>query len=167
VQRRLQSLTGREVDIIINTADDRSTEDPSDYYLTVTGLSLENGDDGSVGRGNRVNGLITPFRPMSTEAAAGKNPVTHVGKLYNVLAGQIASRIAEEAGEEVPEVQVRLLSRIGSPIDLPALASVELCTPDEGTYRRWRPRAEEIADLCLGRINDLTDQIVKGTIGLF
>ena len=43
------------------------------------------GDDGQVGRGNRANGLITPYRLMSIEAAAGKNPVTHVGKLYTVL----------------------------------------------------------------------------------
>ncbi|MBO7410090.1 MAG: methionine adenosyltransferase, partial [Candidatus Methanomethylophilaceae archaeon] len=55
------------------------------YYLTVTGLSQEMGDDGSVGRGNRCNGLITPYRPMSMEATSGKNPITHIGMLYNVM----------------------------------------------------------------------------------
>ena len=151
----------------INQADDPASNDPNDYYLTLTGLSLENGDDGSVGRGNRVNGLITPFRPMSTEAAAGKNPVTHIGKLYNVLAGRIAALIAEEAGDEVQEVQVRLLSQIGSPIDLPALASVELITRDVDSFRRWKRRAEEIADHSLANIEDLTGQIVKGSITIF
>jgi S-adenosylmethionine synthetase len=57
--------------IEINTADDY---DSGSVYLTVTGTSAEQGDDGQVGRGNRVNGLITPYRPMTLEAAAGKNP---------------------------------------------------------------------------------------------
>ncbi len=34
-----------------------------------SGLSAETGDDGQVGRGNRVNGLITPNGPMSLEAS--------------------------------------------------------------------------------------------------
>lgn len=164
--QKAHDMVGREVEISINQADDLASDDPGDHYLTMTGLSLENGDDGSVGRGNRVNGLITPFRPMSTEAAAGKNPVTHIGKLYNVLASQIAARIAEEAGGEVKEVQVRLLSQIGNPIDLPAVASVELITGDDA-YRRWSRRAGEIADSSLASIEDLTEQIVKGSIGIF
>ena len=164
--QKAHDMVGRQVEISVNRADDLASDDPDDYYLTVTGLSLENGDDGSVGRGNRVNGLITPFRPMSTEAAAGKNPVTHIGKLYNVLAGQIAARIADEAGGEIQEVQVRLLSQIGSPIDLPAMASVELIAGD-AAYRRWSRRAGEIADSSLASIEELTDQIVKGSIGLF
>lgn len=68
----------------VNTADD---PDSGYVYLTVTGTSAESGDDGQAGRGNRANGLITPFRPMTLEAVAGKNPITHVGTLYNVLAG--------------------------------------------------------------------------------
>jgi S-adenosylmethionine synthetase len=71
----------------VNVSDTGSAQDS---YLTVTGLSAESGDDGQVGRGNRVNGLIAPYRPMSLEAAAGKNPVTHVGKLYNIIAMRIA-----------------------------------------------------------------------------
>lgn len=71
----------------MNVSDTGSAQDS---YLTVTGLSAESGDDGQVGRGNRVNGLIAPYRPMSLEAAAGKNPVTHVGKLYNIIAMRIA-----------------------------------------------------------------------------
>jgi S-adenosylmethionine synthetase len=63
-----------EVEVVVNTAD---SESEPGIYLSVTGLSAESGDDGQVGRGNRLNGLITPYRPMSLEAAAGKNPVTH------------------------------------------------------------------------------------------
>jgi S-adenosylmethionine synthetase len=51
---------------------------------------------GRVGRGNRVCGLITPYRPMTLEAAAGKNPYNHVGKLYNLCAQQICERIVSE-----------------------------------------------------------------------
>src|SRR3990172_8767114 len=108
--------TKRRVTVDVNTGDDPAA---GIFYLTVTGLSWENGDDGSVGRGNRVSGLITPYRPMSMEAAAGKNPVTHVGKLYNLLSFQIANRIAEEHAGTVKEVWIRIVSQIGKPIDQP------------------------------------------------
>ncbi|EQD59808.1 S-adenosylmethionine synthetase, partial [mine drainage metagenome] len=102
-------LTDKNVQVFVNTGD---SEADHVEYLTVTGLSLENGDDGSVGRGNRVNGLITPYRAMSMEAAAGKNPVTHVGKLYNVLANMIANDVVKEADGDIEEVLVRIVSQI-------------------------------------------------------
>ena len=167
VREEAKEHTEHEVEVTVNHADDNNSENASDYYLTVTGLSAENGDDGSVGRGNRVNGLITPYRPMSIEAAAGKNPVTHVGKLYNVLANRIAGEIAREGGEEISEVRVRLLSQIGSPIDHPALASVELSTESEPAHRRWQARAMEITNFELEKIENLTQQIVYGQIAVF
>ena len=88
-----RKITTAPLTIDVNSADGDS---PDSIYLTVTGLSAESGDDGQVGRGNRVNGLITPYRPMSLEAAAGKNPVTHVGKLYNVMASRVAQAVATE-----------------------------------------------------------------------
>ncbi|WP_011295951.1 methionine adenosyltransferase [Cupriavidus necator] len=123
------------IEIAINTLDDSDAGDESGIYLTVTGLSAEHGDDGQVGRGNRVNGLITPYRPMSLEAAAGKNPAAHVGKLYNVLAHQLAARIAADV-DGVNQVVVRLLSGIGRPIDQPQLAAIDVVaeeglSPDE------------------------------------
>jgi S-adenosylmethionine synthetase len=69
-----------------------------ELYMTVTGSSIESGDEGVVGRGNRANGLITPMRPMSIEGVCGKNPVYHIGKLYNALATSIAWRLHEEIG---------------------------------------------------------------------
>jgi S-adenosylmethionine synthetase len=116
-------LTNRPVSIDVNTADDPEL---GRYYLTVTGLSMEAGDDGSVGRGNRANGLITPCRPMSLEASAGKNPVNHVGKLYNILGNLIAQDIVKEAKGNVREVHVRILSQIGKPVDEPQVASVQI-----------------------------------------
>jgi S-adenosylmethionine synthetase len=110
-----RTVTDAPLSVFVNAADG---ETPESVYLTVTGLSAEAGDDGQVGRGNRVNGLITPYRPMSLEAAAGKNPITHVGKLYNVM----ANRVAQAVVADVPEVQdayCYLLSRIGDPITDP------------------------------------------------
>jgi S-adenosylmethionine synthetase len=91
----------------VNTADGASSDG---IYLTVTGTSAEAGDDGQVGRGNRVNGLITPCRPMSLEAAAGKNPVSHVGKIYNVLARDTAEAVVA-AIPEVESAQCLMVSR--------------------------------------------------------
>lgn len=94
-------------------------------YLSLLGTSAEDADSGQVGRGNRVNGLISVNRPMGTEAAAGKNPVSHVGKIYNVLAHKIAMKIYKEI-EGIKEVYVLLLSRIGTPIDKPQMAAAQV-----------------------------------------
>jgi S-adenosylmethionine synthetase len=94
-------------------------------YLSLLGTSAEDADSGQVGRGNRVNGLISMNRPMGTEAAAGKNPVSHVGKIYNVLAHKIAKNMYENI-EGIREVYVLLLSRIGTPIDQPQTATAQV-----------------------------------------
>ena len=114
-----------EVNIDINTLDDPSRGEGG-MYLTVLGTSAEGGDGGQVGRGNRVNGLIPFNRPQTTEAAAGKNPVNHVGKIYNILSHEIAARIHRDT-PGVREVTVTLCSQIGKPVDQPLIASVQLC----------------------------------------
>ena len=107
-----RSQTNLEVDAIVNAADDLER---GDIFLTVTGTSAEAGDDGEVGRGNRIGGLITPYRPMTLEAAAGKNPVTHVGKLYNLAAppfGAVTGPVRDAVSAELrrfPQVQADLL----------------------------------------------------------
>ncbi|HSQ03371.1 MAG TPA: methionine adenosyltransferase, partial [Burkholderiales bacterium] len=90
-----REVTAMPVEIAVNTADGAT---PDSIYVTVTGTSAEAGDDGQVGRGNRVNGLITPYRPMSLEAVAGKNAVSHVGKLYNVAANLLAQSLVADIG---------------------------------------------------------------------
>jgi S-adenosylmethionine synthetase len=130
-----------EVSAEVNTADGST---PDSVYLTVTGLSAEAGDDGQVGRGNRANGLITPNRPMSLEALGGKNPVSHVGKLYNVLARRIAQAVVSEV-EGVDEAQCFLLSRIGRPITEPQIAEVRARTADPAALGALAPRIAEIA----------------------
>ena len=82
-------------------------------YLTLCGSSIECGDDGQVGRGNRYNGLITPCKPMTLEAYHGKNNKNHVGKLYSKWAFEKAKEIYEKTGKYT---EVILVSKIGKPI---------------------------------------------------
>jgi len=159
----VQAHTERKVNIFINTADD---PDRDIYYITVTGTSAESGDDGSVGRGNRVNGLITPNRYMSMEAAAGKNPVSHVGKIYNILANFIARDVAEKV-EGVEEVYVRILSQIGKPIDRPLVASLQIIPKKGYTIEKIRKPAYEIADEWLVNIVKVREMVINGRIDVF
>ena len=162
VARRIGEQLGQVSLLHVNTLDDPDAGGEDGVYLTVTGLSAEQGDDGEVGRGNRVNGLITPCRPMSLEAAAGKNPASHVGKLYNVLAHQLAHSILDDV-DGLTEVTVRLLSAIGRPIDQPQLAAVDVCAPD-GLSDAQRRCIEERVTQGLAGLPALTRQVVSGDI---
>jgi len=122
LRARLKTLD--QLDIAVNTLDDPA-RGLGGMYLTVLGTSAEGADGGQVGRGNRVNGLISLHRPMTTEAAAGKNPVSHVGKIYNLLAHQMAGRICESVAE-IEEVNVWLCSQIGRPLADPWSIAVEV-----------------------------------------
>jgi len=156
--------TDKNVNVFINTAD---IMQDNVYYLTVTGLSMENGDDGSVGRGNRANGLITPYRPMSLEASAGKNPVTHVGKLYNVLATKIAEDIAKNAGGDLKEVNVRIVSQIGKRIDLPHVADIQVIPYSNVNIERYKPEFLSIANEWFENISKITEMIINNEITVF
>lgn len=149
---------GENAEVGVNTADGDTAES---IYLTVTGLSAEAGDDGEVGRGNRVNGLITPYRPMSLEAAAGKNPVSHTGKLYNLLADRIAHALVHEM-PGATEAYCYLLSRIGSPVSEPFLADIRLRIQDPHAIDVVRPAAEEIVRAHLRSAGKLWHEVIAG-----
>jgi S-adenosylmethionine synthetase len=157
-------LTGREVEIDVNTADDPEL---GRFYLTVTGCSMEAGDDGSVGRGNRANGLITPCRPMSLEATAGKNPVNHVGKIYNLLSGLIANDIVKETGGDVKEVHVRILSQIGKPVDQPQVASLQLLPAKGVKLGSLTSKVEGIAQGWFDRIDTIPRLLLTDKLTVF
>lgn len=150
-------------EIAINAADDPLA---GTVYLTVTGTSAEAGDDGEVGRGNRVNGLITPCRPMSLEAAAGKNPVTHVGKIYNVLASEISKALVETV-PEIASAQCLMVSRIGKPVTEPAVLQIAIATRDGFPIAELEVRIDEIATDHVSRIPGLIDDFVDGRIDVF
>ena len=162
-RREAARYTGGEIDIAVNTGDD---PDRGSLYLTVTGTSAEAGDDGEVGRGNRANGLITPFRPMTMEATAGKNPVSHVGKLYNVAANRIAAKVCD-AVDGVAGAECYLVSRIGSPVNDPSVAILRL-SPEKGSaLETVAPAAERIARQEIARIPELWQELINGDISLF
>jgi S-adenosylmethionine synthetase len=131
-------------------------------YLSLLGTSAEDADSGQVGRGNRVNGLISLNRPLGTEAAAGKNPVSHVGKIYNVLSQRIA-RMVYERVSGLREVHVLMLSRIGTPINEPQVAAVQLL-PERGRVSGHMVRnVERIVAGELKRINAFCRELSRGT----
>ena len=165
IEEDLRNLIGEDISISVNTADIESKKGKGGEYITVTGTSAEMGDDGSVGRGNRVNGLITPYRSMTLEAAAGKNPVNHVGKLYSVLSFRIAEEI-HKAHPELTEVEVYLLSQIGKPINEPKVASVDLKGPEDA-FNRAKKEIEAIIEHELDDIDKLTMEIVEGKVRIY
>ena len=152
-----------QCEVQVNASDDPSAES---VYLTVTGTSAEAGDDGEVGRGNRVSGLITPCRPMSIEAAAGKNPVSHVGKIYNVAARDIAETLIA-ALPDIVAAQCLLVSRIGAPVTEPALVQIKLATRDGIAADAMKREVADITADRLGRIPKLIGEYVAGTISIF
>jgi S-adenosylmethionine synthetase len=151
------------VEVSLNAADDPRR---GQVFLTVTGTSAEAGDDGEAGRGNRVNGLITPYRPMTLEAAAGKNPVSHVGKLYNLAAARTAAALAGEiAGVE--EASCTLVSQIGRPVDDPLIADIALRHAGGGPALELAHRAEEIVRSELSSLGRLSQELLRGEVKVY
>ncbi len=158
-----KKITSKNVDIKINTGDN---PEKGIVYLTKSGLSCESGDDGQVGRGNRINGLITPFRKMSLEAAAGKNPVNHVGKIYNILATELAKDIVNNY-PQIKECDVALLSQIGRRIDDPSHTNISIAVENKSEFEDMKSKAHYIAESWLDRINELGIEISLGKYSVF
>jgi S-adenosylmethionine synthetase len=158
-----EEYTDRSVEVHVNTADDY---EEGSIYLTTTGTSAEQGDDGSVGRGNRANGLITPNRSMSMEATSGKNPVNHIGKIYNLLSTDIAESVVEEVSG-IREIRIRLLSQIGQPIDKPHVADASLVTEDGVEVGDIEDEVEAIIDRELANVTSITKRVIDGELTTF
>jgi S-adenosylmethionine synthetase len=155
--------TDRDVTVFVNTADNY---DEGAIYLTTTGTSAEQGDDGSVGRGNRANGLITPNRQMSMEATSGKNPVNHIGKIYNLLSTEIANTVAEDV-DGIRQLQLRLLSQIGQPIDHPHVADAQVITDEETDLEEIRGDIVATIDDQLANVTDITERVIENELSTF
>ncbi|MDQ0750188.1 S-adenosylmethionine synthetase [Streptomyces africanus] len=148
-------LPGTEARFRLNA---RDVPEKDELYLTYTGSSIESGDEGVVGRGNRVNGLITPLRPMNLEGANGKNPVYHVGKLYNIAAQRLAERLHEATGEHA---EVHLVSATGQRLDQPWRVLVRLASPDVEV-----DKVQALVEEALSEFPALTDELVSDGIVL-
>jgi S-adenosylmethionine synthetase len=166
VHEELQKLADDvklDVNFKLNAADNPKH---GEFYLTVTGTSAEQGDDGNTGRGNRVNGLISPMRQYSMEATAGKNPVNHTGKILNALAVLTARDIVKKI-PRVKESYVRVLSRIGRPIDQPLIASAAVVLDDGAKVGAVKGDIESIMNDSLADIRRVTNLILRKKIELF
>jgi S-adenosylmethionine synthetase len=153
-----RSGTTLPVEVRVNAGDRDAGEH---VYLTVTGTSAESGDDGEVGRGNRVNGLITPCRPMSMEAIAGKNAVNHVGKLYNLAAWRMAREITLEVAG-VTEAYCYLASEIGRPIADPSVADVHVRLEADAALADVKPQVKDVVAAHLGTVDTLWREATSG-----
>lgn len=150
----------KKIDVNFNTLDERG-RGLGGVYLSLLGTSAEDADSGQVGRGNRVNGLISVNRPMGTEAAAGKNPVSHVGKIYNVLAHKVAKEIYENI-EGIKEVYVLLLSRIGTPVNMPQMATAQVLLQRGRKINEIKRKAELIFEKELSGIENFCMDLSLG-----
>jgi S-adenosylmethionine synthetase len=160
VRRIAAEAAAEDVAVAVNAADDPAR---GAIYLTVTGTSAEGGDDGEAGRGNRANGLITPGRPMTMESVAGKNPVNHVGKLYNLAANAIAASIVREV-PGVAAAECLLVSRIGRPVADPEIAALRLDMREEVPIESARPQVEAVVFDHLAGLATLWRRLLSGEL---
>ncbi|MFN7161177.1 MAG: methionine adenosyltransferase [Candidatus Gracilibacteria bacterium] len=63
-------------------------------YMLGLGSCIECGEEGVVGRGNNINGIISTHRIHTLESWAGKNPVYHTGRVYGYITAKFARAIA-------------------------------------------------------------------------
>lgn len=149
--RAIDHISARWADssLVVNAADQGSN-----IYITVTGTSAEMGDDGETGRGNRANGLITPGRPMTLEAHAGKNPVNHVGKIYNMIAIKAAEDMVGLGGIE--DAYVFLVSKIGAPLNKPQIKAATIYGEAD------EKKIEYTIDYWLEQIPGFAEQFIAG-----
>ena len=159
-----QSHGCKRVQVTLNALD-RAKQGLKGMYLTLLGTSAEQGDSGQVGRGNRVCGLISLNRPMSVEAAAGKNPVSHVGKIYNVLAHELAMRIHAEIGG-VRSVTVWMVSRIGQSINRPLVVSTQLSLKKGYSLKRISGEVQDLIKNELVDMEKFCNALAKGQFGI-
>jgi S-adenosylmethionine synthetase len=148
------------IDIYLNALDEPG-RGLGGIYLSLFGTSAESADSGQVGRGNRVNGVISLNRPLGTEAAAGKNPVSHVGKIYNVLAHKTAEKIYRNI-RGIEEVYVLLLSRIGTPISDPQMATAQVLMKKGMKLKDVSKDVSSIMEKELSGISSFCDKLAEG-----
>jgi S-adenosylmethionine synthetase len=158
VHSRLDKLS--KITVSMNTLD-RGGAGLLGIYLSVLGTSAEDADSGEVGRGNQVNGIIALNRPRGSEAAAGKNPVSHVGKIYNVLTHRLAEQIHREVAG-VRQAVVWLCSRIGDPVDRPQMTSVQVALDAETKLADVEEPIRKIVARELERMAQFCQELASG-----
>jgi len=152
-----KSISKKDIFVEINP-DDRP-EDNS-LYLTVIGSSIEHGDCGISGRGNRVMGVNSANRPMCIETVAGKLWL-HPGKLYNLIAKNVAEELANDLSAK--EVYVRVLGKVGEPVNNPQIVHVEI-NPAKSVNKS---KISETVKYWFENLEEIRDQVLHGRIEFF
>lgn len=158
VQTKCSSLD--KVSIHFNTLDTEG-RGLGGMYLSVLGTSAEDADSGEVGRGNRVNGIIALNRPSAAEAAAGKNAISHVGKIYNLLTHNMAHNIYEGV-DGIKEIYVWLASQIGTPVNRPVIASAQVLLEPRAHFSSISKKIKEVIDKELSEIDLFCKELLQG-----
>ncbi|MGW0332536.1 methionine adenosyltransferase [Streptomyces sp. NPDC003011] len=152
LEEYVRSLGIPDCDLLMNATDRNGRP-----YLTALGSVADTGDVGVVGRGNRVNGLITPMRPMSIEAPAGKNPLDHTGKIYNVMAMRLAQQVHDEFGGPA---QVHIFTSKEAPLERPDEVVVTTAGADETALRA-------LVEAAVASSGDLTAELIETGVTLW
>ncbi|HLN28127.1 MAG TPA: methionine adenosyltransferase [Gemmataceae bacterium] len=153
------------VAVQLNTLDDPARGEQG-MYLTVLGTSAEGGDCGQVGRGNRVNGVMSLNRPISTEAAAGKNPVSHVGKIYTLLTHHIAGQVVQRV-QGIVEIYVWLCSQIGQPINTPVIAAAQVILQKGVALPDVQRAVEAVIEEELAEVHEFGKRLSRGELSVW
>ena len=150
-------LLGMPFELLVNPTDRNGRP-----YLTALGSVADTGDVGVVGRGNRLNGLITPMRSMSIEAPAGKNPLDHTGKLYGVLSQKLAEAIHTAIGKPV---DTHIFTSKEAPLDAPDEIVVTVHGADPTPEEDEKIRA--IVAAATSAIHEITTELVHDGVTMW
>ncbi|TAK24455.1 MAG: S-adenosylmethionine synthetase [Nitrosarchaeum sp.] len=132
----------------------------SGLYLTVLGTSADSADSGQVGRGNMASRVISPSRPAGSEATAGKNPVSHIGKIYNALSFKIANEIHTKVSG-LDEVCVWMYNMIGRPVNDPKAVIVQPTITGQ-LHDAEKNQINEIVENNLQNIHEFCNELISG-----
>jgi S-adenosylmethionine synthetase len=163
INNYLNRRTDFRIQTAINCLDDEK-KGIDGIYLTVLGTSADNADSGEVGRGNMANQVISPSRPVGAEATAGKNPVSHIGKIYNALSFRLAEEIYQNVNG-LAEVFVTMYNVIGRPVDKPKAVVVQPITErNQDLGISENNRIKEIVEAKLEKIDEFCNELILGKI---
>jgi S-adenosylmethionine synthetase len=150
-----------KVNISINNLDSKN-KGFEGLYLTVLGTSADSADSGQVGRGNNSNGVISLCRPAGAEAIAGKNPVSHIGKIYNAM----SFKLAEQIHNDLPdlEVVVWMYNVIGKPVNEPQAIVVQPISENKLDVSKLKNQVNDIIEKNLDKMNEFCMELALGKI---
>jgi S-adenosylmethionine synthetase len=103
---------------------------------------------------------------MSLEAAAGKNPVSHIGKIYNVVAHKIAASLVERV-PEIASAHCFLLGRIGEPVERPAIVDIRVRPRDHVPVGACNEPVRAIVASALGSLGAVAEEMLRGGVKVF